>query len=82
MTREEAVESLMRFDQPIEMLWASLHDFPYDWDDKPLGILRREHVVAVLRRWRLGELSDREVEDWADLVELREDVDHAQTTKQ
>ena len=76
MTREEAVQSLMRFDRPIETLRASLRDFPFDWDDKPLGILRRPHVVSVLRRWRLGELSDREVEDWADLVELREDLEH------
>jgi hypothetical protein len=66
----------MRFDQSIETLRESLRDFSDDWDDRPLGILRREHVLSVLRRWRAGELSDREVEDWANLVEMRDDLDH------
>ena len=75
-SREEAIQAVMSFDQPIEALYARFHGVDYDWAGEPLGVLTREHVVSVLRRWRRGELSDQDVEDWADLVELRDDLDH------
>lgn len=32
--------------------------------------------MTVLRRWQSGVLTDEEVEEWANLVEVRDDLDH------
>lgn len=76
MTREEAIRSLVAFDRPLGELRKRVASFPFDWNGAPLGILRREHLLAVLARWRSGELTPAEVEDWANLVEMRDDLDH------
>ena len=79
MTRQDAVQSLVRFDQPLDALRGSVASFPFDWDGPPLVTLRREHLIAVLSRWQRGELTEEDVEDWANLVELRDDLDHDPT---
>jgi hypothetical protein len=76
MTREDAVQSLARFDTPLNLLRDYLAPFSFDWPGAPLAILRREHLLAVLDRWQRGELSGEDVEEWANLVEVRDDLDH------
>lgn len=76
MTRNEAIRSLVAFDRPLDKLREGVASFPFDWDGPPLGTVRREHVLAILARWRSGELTPEEVEDWANLVEVRDDLDH------
>jgi hypothetical protein len=76
MTRETAVQSLVWFDRPLHLLRENVGIFPFDWDGPPLAILRREHLLSVLARWRNGELSAEDVEDWANLVEVRDDLQH------
>lgn len=76
MTREEAVQSLVRFDKPLAVLRDCVGAFPFDWEGPPLAILKADHVLSVLRRWEAGEVNAQEVEDWANLVEVRDDLDH------
>jgi hypothetical protein len=75
MTRDQTIQSLVRFDQPLPLLEAALRSVPWDWEDAPLAILDEAAVVAVLRRHASGELSDEQVERWADLIEMRDDID-------
>lgn len=79
MTREEAVQALVAFDRPLDELRECVAAFPFDWDDAPLATLRRKHLLAVLARWQRGKLTPAEVEDWANLVEVRDDLDHDPT---
>jgi hypothetical protein len=76
MTREEAVQALVRFDRPLEALRAGIVGYPWDWEGPTLAVLKREHLIEALSRWQAGDLSDHEVENWADLVEVRDDLDH------
>jgi hypothetical protein len=76
MTRDEVVQSLVRFDRPLAALRDSIASFPFDWDDPPVATLTRGHVLDVLERWQRGELDASEVEEWANLVEVRDDLDH------
>ena len=46
-------------------------------DGAPLATHSREHLLAILERWQSRELTAAEVEDWANLVEWREDPDPA-----
>ena len=75
VTRKEAIRSLVAFDRPLGELRERVASFPFDWDGPPVGTLRREHLLAVLARWQSGELTPKEVEDWANLVEARDDLD-------
>lgn len=49
-------------------------------------VLQRDHVMAALRRVISGEWASRDVEQWADLLEGRDDVDlergHESTLKE
>ena len=76
MTRQETVQSLVLYDRPLDVLREGVAAFPYDWPGPPLATLRRDHVISVLERWERGQLSASEVEDWANLVETRDDLDH------
>jgi hypothetical protein len=79
MTREEAVQCLVRFDKPLALLRDCIGAFKFDWEGPPLAILRADDVISVLHRWEKGEVNAQEVEDWANLVELRDDLDHDPT---
>jgi hypothetical protein len=46
------------------------------WSETPAVVLTAENVLAVLRRFQAGALTAAEVEDWADLIECREDIDY------
>lgn len=75
MTRDEAVESLVSFDMPLAALSDSLAGFPWDWEGRPLATLRRHDLLAVLERWQRGDLPAAQVEEWANLLEGRDDLD-------
>jgi hypothetical protein len=75
MTREEAVESLVVFDQPLPLLESALAEFPWDWEGKPISTVDGRAVAAILRRYTTGELSAEQVQAWADLVEARDDIE-------
>jgi hypothetical protein len=75
MTREEAVRSLVNFDQPLDVLSQALHASVWDWEGPPIVILRVSNILDVLQRYLKGEVQDADVEEWANMVEGRDDVD-------
>ena len=75
MTREEVLQSLVRLDQPLPLLKELLAQFPWDWEESPLAILDGPAVASILRRYERGELTAEQVETWANLVEVRDDVE-------
>ena len=75
VTREEAVQALVRFARPLEDLREALATFEWDWDSRALASLTSTDIASVLHRYEAGELSAAEVEDWANLIEGREDID-------
>jgi len=49
----------------------------FDWDcNKELVQLEKKHLLAVLGQYVNGKLSAMEVEDWANTIECREDIDY------
>jgi hypothetical protein len=75
MTRDQAVQSLVRLNQPLPLLEAVLRSMPWDWEGPPLAVLDGSAVASILRRHAAGELSDEQVVQWANLVEVRGDVE-------
>lgn len=71
--RTSLLERIIRFEAPIEDTVAMLA--AYGWaSDRELVRLGPGDVIAILDRFLEGELTDRQVAYWAELLELREDV--------
>jgi len=78
MTREQVIQSLVRFDRPLPVLEADLRLLPWDWEGPALATLDGQAVARVLHRHAAGELTDDQVEGWASLVEARDDIDYTE----
>jgi hypothetical protein len=73
-SRRAALISLLAYERPIEELRLALAQF--EWDcPQPLVSLTRNHVLIMLEKFLAGELTAEEVEAWADLVEVRDDIE-------
>jgi hypothetical protein len=70
--RREALADLVEYRVPLSEVQARLGGFP--WDEAELLDLEVRHVSAVLRRFVDGEIDAAEVTDWADAVDLRDDL--------
>jgi len=72
MTRQAKLTSLIEFTAPLAELEAKLRML--GWDSAPIVVLQKKHIIAVLQRFALGELDANTVEEWANLIESREDI--------
>jgi len=72
--RAEILEQLVRFEGPTAPLMRELRSFGWDWDGEPLLILKKEHFLRVIDRYLAGEISASQLQEWAENLEVREDV--------
>jgi len=73
INRQKTLEDLLEFRRTPEEFQKALAGFPWD-SEGDLVRLEGQHVVAVLKRYLAGEISSKEVEEWANLIECREDI--------
>ena len=71
--RRAAVADLLGFTVPLSVSAARLSAFGWDYDGDGVPC-HAEHVVAALQRYLSDELTAAEIEDWANMIECREDV--------
>lgn len=71
--RLEIVGDLLAFSKPLNVLSEKLNMFCWDYEECP-ATLNSQHMVNILNRYLDGELVDTDLEQWADLVEGREDI--------
>ena len=74
--RIEAVNALLTFSKPLNCIARQLSQFGWDYESSP-AILYSSHMIAALERFLSGELTAYEIEEWANLVECREDIKYA-----
>ena len=72
MDRHAILSSLIQFDAPLAALRAALAQI--SWDADPVITLTRRDIAAVLTRFKSREIDSAAVEEWANLVECREDI--------
>lgn len=71
--RLAAIGELLMLEKSLEEIAAQLKAL--EWDFIGDGVeLQREHLRAVLHRFLESEISAQEVEQWANLIEGREDI--------
>ena len=74
--RLSATRCLVEFAAPLDQIRERLAQFEWDYDGATV-VLSREHIIDVLGRYLRGEVSAPAVEDWANLIEGREDISTA-----
>ena len=75
MDRAAALAALIAFDRPLGTLQAALDALPPEPAPVPLAIVGRRDILSVVRRFLARELSEADVEIWAELVECRDDLE-------
>jgi hypothetical protein len=73
-SRDIALKELLDFSKPIDSLNIALQSFEWDFDGIPFR-MTRGHLQSVLLRYMDGHLAAHDVENWANLIEGREDID-------
>jgi hypothetical protein len=71
--RRAALQSLLALDQPIAELRSVLGEM--GWYNEELVTLTYAHVTTTLKRFLADELSAETVAAWAELIEMRDDID-------
>jgi hypothetical protein len=80
MRRVERLDALIKLNEPLAAIEADVSQLP--WDDQSSSVvLTKEDVRSVLERYMSTALSPREVEQWANLLEGREDVTMEQSVR-
>jgi len=71
--RFSILRDLVAFSKPIHELSGILSQLDWDYEGEPL-IVTASEVKSVLKRFLAGECSAQDIEAWANLLELREDL--------
>lgn len=73
--RTEILQALVQFTRPTEPLWRELSSFGWDCDDESIHLVfKKKDLIAVLDQFLAGDISPKELEDWAEGLECREDL--------
>jgi hypothetical protein len=74
-SRESLLHILLSFARPIPGITRDLS--AYGWDaPRPLAVLDAIHLSTALNRFIAGELSSAQVEEWANCIECRDDIEY------
>ncbi len=72
MTRKQTITSLLEFNSNLDKIREQLSRFDWDSEEQIEGLAR--HVRRVLEQYIAKERTADELEDWANLIECRDDV--------
>jgi hypothetical protein len=71
--RKSILDQLLGFEQPLKDLKNALARFEWDSEEE-LSLLSLEHLSGILRRFLSRDISAADVEDWANVIEGRDDI--------
>ncbi|HTA27583.1 MAG TPA: hypothetical protein VK809_07340 [Bacteroidia bacterium] len=72
--RDLVIKSLIEINADINTLIQELSKYP--WDSEPLITLSLRHVKNALYQYLQGNISALELENWANAVEMRDDIEY------
>jgi len=70
--RTKLLDALLNCRIPTEEALRELRSYP--WDSEVLVYVKPHHLLSVLRRFQAGEMGAAEVEEWANAIEVRDDI--------
>ena len=78
MNRQNTLKNLVEFSKPIVELSNDLSKLTWDYEGELFTIFAYQ-ILEVLNRYISGNLSSEEIENWANLIESREDIEFEKT---
>jgi len=72
--RKYVLNNIVKFNKSIYDLEEEIKKFTWDWDDKELLLIKKKDILSVLKRFTKNELTSKDIENWANLIECREDL--------
>jgi hypothetical protein len=79
MGQNSILSGLVEFTRPLDELLIELKRLEWD-SEAPLVTLKVKHLVSTLRRYLAGQLSCKDVEIWANAIEMRDDIGYEPDT--
>jgi hypothetical protein len=81
--RAEILQELVRYQLPTGPLLIELRSFGWDWvEDEPLLILKKDDLIRIIDRFLSGEITATQLQEWAENLECREDIDFEKIDKE
>lgn len=71
--RLSVIEALLAMTMPTIEVKKNLNNEPWDYTGQGV-MLTKQHIINALRRYIDGQLSEIEIEQWANQIEGREDI--------
>jgi len=81
MNRQDILNSLINFDRPLPHIEHELSDFSWDVDFD-LVTLKKRHIIDALTKYINEIVSSQEIEQWANLIEGREDIKYEEGSEE
>lgn len=69
------LKNLVTLSKPINELSDDLSRLDWDYEGKPF-VITSSHIRSILGRFLEGKINEKEIEDWANLLECREDIEY------
>ncbi len=73
--RKKLLENLVKFNRDLCYLKNELKKHPWDIEF-PLYMVENKHLKSVLERAINSEINLQSIEDWANIIECREDLEY------
>ncbi len=73
-SRTQLLADLLSYSHPLEQTVERLRQLSWD-AEAALIILSRQHTIQLLKRYLLHDLTNSNIETWANAIEGREDID-------
>jgi hypothetical protein len=68
------VRDLLELRKPSDEIAKLLSKFDWDFEGQPV-VLEKRHLKMAVLRYLKNEIDGREIENWANLIEGREDIE-------
>jgi hypothetical protein len=73
MLRKELLNKLLNMDSPVTSITNELNKLGWDSEEELID-LTCKHILLILEKYCAGTINENEVEEWANIIENREDI--------
>jgi len=70
----KVLSDLVSFSKPLNNISNELSELDWEYEGDAF-IIRAIQIIEVLQRYISGEIKSMEIEEWANLIECREDIE-------
>jgi hypothetical protein len=73
--RQKLLQALLTFSEQLNLIAQELGELEWDYAGEPV-LVEPLHIVSILNRFLSNQLNAEQVDEWANMIECREDLDY------